>query len=143
MNELTTNINFSHYVIFHDKSTMVVNTEQANFLMEQSCKKDIKGCVVGNAFITFSSISKILNAHDYYAQYPEKAPTEHDEFIAPKSNYTSIEKMAERRQNAFRGILKGLKQFIDEQPAEGITLRTATAVYEDKLTKYKQLFGHN
>ena len=143
MNELSNEVNLSHYIVFHDGSTMVVDKAQAEFLMEQSCKKDIKGCVVGNAFITFSSISKILDAHDYYAQYPEKAPTEHDEFIAPKSNYTSIEKMAERRQNAFRGILKGLKQFIDEQLAEGITLRTAIAVYEEKLTKYKQLFGHN
>ena len=39
----------------------------------------------------------------------------------------------------FRGILIGLKRFIDEEIAKGNKPMNAIAIYRDKLEKYKKL----
>lgn len=130
-----------HYIIYHDKSVELIEDKEAQILWDESCAGN-KGVEINGKKYIFSSFAKILNENDYFAQYPEKAPAERNEFVVPRSEYVSIEKMAEKRQGAFRGILKGLKQYIDEQLADGVTPKNAIAIYEQKLERYKQLFGN-
>lgn len=56
---------------------------------------------------------------------------------------TSIERQAIKHKHNFKGMLQGLKQFIDEEMAKGITPKHAIAIYQDKLGNYKRLFASN
>lgn len=131
-----------YIILFHDKSKKEITDEQYAKLLEVSAT-GAKGIEIGKSFYTFSSMAKIPNKEDYQREYPEEMPEARnvfEELYGNTRNYTPIESTAEQNKNRSRGLLKGLKQFIEGEP-KGRKQLNALKMYQEKLDKYKRKFA--
>ena len=136
-----------HIVLFHDKSKKEITKEQADKLIEASCS-NAQGANIGGSFYKFSAISKIMSQEDYYREYPEESPEQRnvfEELYGKSRDYTPLERTAEQDKNQFKGLLKGLKKFVDSELAKGRKPLHALKMYQEKLhnrrhKKQDQLF---
>jgi hypothetical protein len=131
-------------ILQHNKAVEFITQKQAEDITEAMAQgaRGIKRGSIG--WLAFSSISDILPLETYYQKYPEKrpeTPTAFNEYYGGSKEYTPIERTAEQHKDQFRGVLKGLKQYIDEQLAKGINPRSSIHLYETKLAKFKQEFA--
>ena len=132
-----------HIILFHDKSKKEITDEQYTKLLEQSVS-GAKGIEIGGSFYTFSSMAKIPKKEDYEREYPDEAPEARNVFQELYGNtrdYTPIELNAEQQKGLMKGLLKGLKQFIDGELAKGRKPLNALKMYQEKLERYKRRFA--
>lgn len=136
---LTTEVN-SQVIIFHDGSKVFITDNQAESVIQMSGGQS-KGIKINGNYYTFSSISKIVSTQEYYNQYPDQVPDHRSEvFTETTQPYESVEQQLESHKNQFKGVLKGLKQYIDEEITKGNKPLVAIKTYQEKLDKYKQKF---
>lgn len=107
-------------IIFIDGSKKFVPTSQAEQIFKLSSTAQ-KTFILSGGMYNFSSISKILTENEFYQEYPEERPSISTYSELP--NYESLEQRIykypeERRFEAISGMIKGLKQFIDEGGGE-------------------------
>lgn len=132
-----------HIILFHDKSKKEISDEQYAKLI-QSSVSGAKGIEIGGSFYTFSSIAKIPKKEDFEREYPEEAPEARNvfqELYGDTRDYKPLERTAEQNKNQLKGLLKGLKQFIDEQLAVKVKPVHALEMYNSKLDIYKRRFA--
>jgi hypothetical protein len=145
--ELSTEVN--QCVILQHSGGVEFITQKQSELITQSISQGLKGIVRenGKGYLSFSSIADIMTLEKYYDKFPDKRPEQarnvFEEHYGGTRDYTPIEITAEQHQDQFRGILRGLKSYIDEELARGITPKHAIALYEQKLAKYKLEFAKN
>ena len=70
MNEITTQVK-SHVIIFTDKSKKFISQISYDDIISQS-SEGIGGMEIGDNYIRFQSIAKILTIDEFYKQYPEE-----------------------------------------------------------------------
>ena len=121
------------FLVFFDGSVLMADQS----VIEEAKKYGRDTIVVGESGYKLSAISKNLSMKDYFEQYPEKRPEVKNEFVIEDERYKNmtpeeIEASDKRRQE---GLLRGLKRFIDEQSARGITALNALKIYEYALKK--------
>lgn len=127
-------------IIFHDKSNIFISEEQKNTLYSEPVVKSGK-IIIDDQMYSLSSMSKVLSLDEFYRQYPDKAPEYRKEF-----NVEDVIPMTEEQlRNMRRGVMKGLKQFIDEEVAKGGKPVKAKEIYDNRLNNYKLLYqiGNN
>jgi hypothetical protein len=132
-----------HIILFHDKSKKEISDEQYAKLI-QSSVSGVKGIEIGGSFYTFSSIAKIPKKEDFEREYPEEAPEARNvfqELYGDTRDYKPLEQTTKNEQNQARGILKGLKKFIDEEMAKGQKPKWAIEKYTSRLENYKRKFA--
>lgn len=129
------------YVILQHNKAVEFIDEKTMELMTAGMVQGAKGMKrKDGTFLPFSSIADTLTLDQYYAKYPDARPSLErtaEQIAAERDKYKPIEFQASKRQKAYRGLLQGLKKFIDEngKPAK------ALKIYTDKLADYKRLFG--
>jgi hypothetical protein len=96
-------------VIFHDKSKLFITAKEASNIFKQSGENQEKIILHGSMY-SFSSIQKILTIEEFYKEYPLQAPPKEKD-ITPY-----VSKIQHPTQKAKELLLKGLKQFCDENP---------------------------
>jgi hypothetical protein len=100
-------------IIFFDGSRKFVTKNQADFIITESTGSK-KGIVIDGSFRTFSSISKVLAISEFYQEYPEEQPNLIQRWEEPRE-YISIEKKAWSKTKWLKGLIAGLKEYIDEK----------------------------
>lgn len=129
-----------HYIIYHDKSIEWVEDKTAKIIWDESCAGN-KGIEINGRKYIFSSISKILPEEEFFRQYPGQAPPEEKTWTEPKDEYTSMENLAKKSKENFKGLLKGLKQFIDEEKEKGETPKQTVQIFNEKVEQYKKIYN--
>lgn len=63
---------FTHVIVFHDKSKKFIGEATYNAIFELSnTQNHLK---IGDSYIAFSSIAKIISKSEFYSQYPKEIP---------------------------------------------------------------------
>ena len=107
---------FTHIIIFFDGSIRNISKERYETILHQSCLPNSKKFVLDGKLYSFGDVKKLYTLNDYYEEYPDKIPPKSDIFQAKEVIPLTIEQI----KNNQRGLMRGLKQFIDEQTALGI-----------------------
>lgn len=144
MNELSSNP-ITQVIIFHDGSKKFITESQASLIMQSSNGQNKSITTPNLGMISFSSIAKVITLKEYYEQYPDQVPEYRKETNLnelPKQ-YETLEQQLEGHKNQFKGVLKGLKSFIDEEIKKGNKPLNAIKTYEEKLKNYKQKFKYS
>lgn len=133
------------YVILQHNKAVEFIDEKTMELMTAGMVQGAKGMKrKDGTFLPFSSIADTLTLDQYYAKYPEARPTLErtpEQIAADREKYKPIEFHASKRQQAFKGLLVGLKKFVEEEKSAKRNYTNALKMYQDKLKKYVQLFG--
>ncbi len=139
MTQISTDLKTS-VIIFHDKSRKFITKAQESLIFQASgsSAKSITTPALG--MITFSAIAKVMDIKDFYDEYPDERPETREEWKETKEEHIPIEKMAELSKEKLKGLLKGLKQYLDEELAKGITPKHALELYNNKLAIYKRKY---
>ncbi len=123
MNELTTiqdnsltTFSTKYIIVFHSGSIMEITGEQHETVLEQSTQPNARLINIDNQSINFASISQILSLHEYYKQYPDKIPEQRDIFKPETLEELSEEASKESEIEKCKGLIKGLKRYISENP---------------------------
>lgn len=142
-NEISTQVN-EWVIVQHSGAVKYITEELSQKIIEAMASgangfKDLHT----KEWMTFSTIADIISLEEYYRRYPDKALEERKEYKIEDDRYAglTVEQIAELNQYRFKGLLKGLKQFIDEQLEKKITPKYAIAIYNEKLERYKKKFG--
>jgi len=125
--ELKTNV-----IIFHDKSKVFITNQQKDLCYSEVASRSGKIIIDGQMY-SLSNMAKVLSIEDFYQQYPEERPPERKEF----DNEEVIPMTPEQVKNMRKGLMIGLKRYIDEQKAQGKEPKTAKIIYERKLTNFQ------
>ncbi len=125
-------------IIFHDGSKLFITSQQEELIYQISGTPTKHIRIDGNMY-AFSTMAKIIDLKDYYDQYPEQRPETREEIKIETDNRT-LEQIAESSKENYQGLLKGLKQFIDEEITKGVTPKHAIELFNSKVSRYKQLY---
>lgn len=99
------------YTKSHHLLTQLENSRLQSVGMNDWFKTD------SGTLIRGSNIAEIMTIREYYAKFPEKAPDETQEFIAPpREEYVGLEKMVGRSHIPSHGLLKGFQRYCAEHP---------------------------
>jgi len=143
-NQISTEVKSDNVIIFHTGGEKWVSQKQADYILEQSCQPNAIGTKIDGSFYKFSTMAKILTTKDYYEQYPDKRVDVRNDFedlYGDANAYQPMEKIIANSQTQSKGLLKGLKGFIDRELNSGNKPENAIRLYEDKLKAYKQKYA--
>ena len=108
-------MNQTHAIITYSKTHYLITDEQNNDLMEKTLDDIL--LVDGNA-IKVRNIAEVMTISKYYESYPDKRPQRIDEFKnLDGMGFGGV--IANSRETALKGIIKGLKRYIESDKYQG------------------------
>ena len=132
-------------IIFNDGSKKWINKIMADKIIKVSTddNNETENVLIYDDMIKLKSISKLLTRKEFNEQYPKDRvdpPLKKYKQLQIGEVYETLEKRIEAKRSKFKSFLKGLKGYIDDQKAIGITPKNAMALYDEKLKKYNILY---
>jgi len=112
----------NYYVIFYDKSHIVVDQEQAFKISDLMVGDKPRNFEHNGNVYSSSSISKILSEREYQEQYPDKeiGPIFKNQFKQLPEyidyHHETIEEQAKRTNRGWEQLIRGLECYIEENP---------------------------
>jgi hypothetical protein len=132
---LTTEVK-TNVIIFHDKSKKMITNTQAQIIFKESGTEK-KSILIDGSLITFSSISKVLTLEEFYNEYPTEKPNIVPEWKETATDYRPLSDVASGNPKWLKGLIKGLKQYITENPESP----KAMEMLKKFVTTYRQRYG--
>lgn len=130
----------NYYILTYTKVHHKITQEQRNKIKGS----DFTEIELDGQMVMRGNIADILDETKYFETFPDKRSVEDiiAEWKPPERiEYESLEKQAEASKEKLRGLLKSLKQYIDEELKKGSTPRHALNPYNHKLAIYKRKFS--
>jgi len=119
-----------YFIIFYDKSVREITDKQNEELVSAFMANE-EALQIDNSLVVLKSIQKVLNENDYFKEYPDKRPMVYEDKF---KKYESIERRALNNKSWIKGIIKGIKQHIDEQGG----MEMASQGSKDLLLKWQR-----
>lgn len=126
----------NYFILFHDNSVREINENQYSQFIESAFNNEV-GIQLGDSFIKHSSYKQILSEEDYYKQYPDRRPVVYEDKF---KKYETLEQQITLRANWIKGIILGIRKYIDEKGGLENASRNLLDLldkWERKLKKYE------
>lgn len=128
----------THILIFNDGSRRFLNQGECAFVYSQ-IEKNLDGFLLGDEYIRFSSIAKLLSVAEFHEQYPKERPQRDYIELPSLGGVDGIIKTAD--DFALKEMIIGLKRFISSTEDNPIINHTGLKAWYQGTKAPLELLG--